>query len=91
MSATPAPQASRRPTTHPFLQDERLFAHNGVMQGLTELDSRLERLGAAGQVEGQTDSERVFALITAEITRHRGDGPVSNDHVKTGVSGRPAA
>jgi predicted glutamine amidotransferase len=59
--------------THPFLQDERLFAHNGVVQGLTELDSRLERLGAAGQVEGQTDSERVFALITAEITRHRGD------------------
>jgi len=59
--------------THPFLQDGRLFAHNGVVQGLTELDSRLERLGAAGRVEGQTDSERVFALITAEITRHRGD------------------
>jgi predicted glutamine amidotransferase len=59
--------------THPFLQDGRLFAHNGVVQGLTELDSRLEQLGSAGRVEGQTDSERVFALITAEITRHRGD------------------
>ena len=55
--------------THPFEQDGRLFAHNGVVQGLTELDRRLADLGAAGLVGGETDSERVFALITAETRR----------------------
>lgn len=59
--------------THPFLQDGRLFAHNGVVQGLGELDRRLADLGAAGLVGGETDSERVFALITAETRRHGGD------------------
>jgi predicted glutamine amidotransferase len=55
--------------THPFLQDGRLFAHNGVVQGLDLLDARLAELGAADLVSGETDSERVFALITAEIRR----------------------
>ena len=59
--------------THPFQQDGRLFAHNGVVQGLGELDARLAGLGAAGLVGGETDSERVFALITAETRRHGGD------------------
>jgi predicted glutamine amidotransferase len=59
--------------THPFQQDGRLFAHNGVVQGLSELDRRLADLGAAGLVGGETDSERVFALITAETRRHGGD------------------
>ncbi len=59
--------------THPFLLDGRLFAHNGVVQGLGELDQRLADLGAAGLVAGDTDSERVFALITAETQRHGGD------------------
>lgn len=59
--------------THPFLQQGRLFAHNGVVQGLPELDARLAELGAAQLVRGQTDSERVFALITAETGRHDGD------------------
>ena len=59
--------------THPFEQDGRLFAHNGVVQGLSELDRRLADLGAAGLVGGETDSERVFALITAETRRHGGD------------------
>src|ERR1700723_1429954 len=59
--------------THPFLQDGRLLAHNGVVQGLSELDRRLADLGAAGLVRGETDSERVFALITAETERHDGD------------------
>ncbi|HWE08848.1 MAG TPA: class II glutamine amidotransferase [Solirubrobacteraceae bacterium] len=56
--------------THPFEQRSRLFAHNGVIE---ELD-RLEReLGDAMElVEGETDSERFFALITREIDR-RGD------------------
>ncbi len=59
--------------THPFVQDDRLFAHNGVVQGLAELDARLAELDAAHLVHGQTDSERVFALITAEAQRHEGD------------------
>lgn len=59
--------------THPFLQQGRIFAHNGVVQELAELDSQLARLGANGLVQGQTDSERIFALITAETVRHGGD------------------
>jgi glutamine amidotransferase len=59
--------------THPFRQDGRLFAHNGVVQGLPDLDRRLAELDAAGLVGGETDSERVFALITAETRRRGGD------------------
>jgi len=57
--------------THPFLQDCRIFAHNGVVEGLELLDDRLKTLSASDLVRGQTDSERVFALITA-ATRLRG-------------------
>jgi predicted glutamine amidotransferase len=59
--------------THPFLQDGRIFAHNGVVEGLDILDERLRELGVADLVLGQTDSERVFALITASIRSHGGD------------------
>ncbi|OBK36227.1 class II glutamine amidotransferase [Mycobacterium sp. 1245111.1] len=59
--------------THPFLQDGRIFAHNGVVEGLDVLDARLRELGTADLVLGQTDSERVFALITASILAHGGD------------------
>jgi len=59
--------------THPFLQDGRIFAHNGVVDGLDLLDERLTSLGALGLVQGQTDSERVFALITACIRERGGD------------------
>jgi glutamine amidotransferase len=59
--------------THPFLQQGRLFAHNGVVAGLDQLDDRLTELGVRHLVQGETDSERVFALITGEIARHRDD------------------
>ena len=59
--------------THPFLQDDRIFAHNGVVTGLDVVDARLRELAVADLVQGQTDSERVFALITACIRRHDGD------------------
>ena len=59
--------------THPFLQDDRIFAHNGVLEGLDVLEARLRELGTAELVLGQTDSERVFALITASIRAHGGD------------------
>ena len=53
--------------THPFLMDGRLFAHNGVLMGLPELEAELG--DAISLVHGQTDSERYFALITSEIAR----------------------
>lgn len=59
--------------THPFEQDGRLFAHNGAFGDLERLDQRLAEFGVADLVEGQTDSERLFALITAEIRRADGD------------------
>jgi predicted glutamine amidotransferase len=59
--------------THPFLQDDRIFAHNGVVTGLNLIDARLRELGVDGLVLGQTDSERIFALITACIRRCGGD------------------
>src|SRR5262249_20083211 len=58
--------------THPFIQSGRLFAHNGVVQGLDELEARL-RPEFARAIEGDTDSERVFALITQEIADHDSD------------------
>lgn len=59
--------------THPFLQDGRLFAHNGVVEDLdrlrakvsSELDAPLDDL-----VRGDTDSELVFGLVTAYARRH---------------------
>jgi glutamine amidotransferase len=59
--------------THPFLQDGRLFAHNGVVHALPDLDARLSDLGVARVVHGDTDSERIFALITGETRLHDGD------------------
>jgi glutamine amidotransferase len=51
--------------THPFELEGRLFAHNGVIGDLPALE---QELGPALQwVQGQTDSERFFALITREI------------------------
>jgi glutamine amidotransferase len=59
--------------THPFLQDGRIFAHNGVVEGLDVIDERLREVGTDDLVLGQTDSERVFALITGEIRVRDGD------------------
>jgi glutamine amidotransferase len=59
--------------SHPFVMDDRLFAHNGVVRGLDVLGSWLTDLDRA-MARGQTDSELVFAFITAEIRRH-GDTP----------------
>jgi glutamine amidotransferase len=57
--------------THPFEQQNRLFAHNGVLEDLPSLERRLG--DAISLVQGDTDSERLFALITTEIERHGGD------------------
>lgn len=59
--------------THPFLQDGRIFAHNGVLEGLDIIDERLREIGTDDLVLGDTDSERVFALITGSIRARDGD------------------
>jgi predicted glutamine amidotransferase len=59
--------------THPFLQDGRIFAHNGVVEGLDDIDERLRELGTDDLVLGETDSERVFALVTGSIRSRAGD------------------
>jgi glutamine amidotransferase len=51
--------------THPFEQRNRLFAHNGVIEDIDRLEQQLG--DARSLVEGETDSERFFALITKEI------------------------
>src|SRR6201986_1833767 len=56
--------------THPFEQDGRLFAHNGVVEGLDRLEAELG--DDMSLVSGDTDSERLFALVTRE-TRRTGD------------------
>jgi predicted glutamine amidotransferase len=58
--------------THPFIQAGRLFAHNGVVRDLEQLEARL-RTPYRAAIHGDTDSERVFALITQEIDDHDGD------------------
>ncbi|KAB2387934.1 class II glutamine amidotransferase [Actinomadura montaniterrae] len=55
--------------SHPFVMDDRLFAHNGMVRGLDVIRSWLTDVDRA-QVRGQTDSELVFAYVTAEIRRN---------------------
>lgn len=59
--------------THPFEQDNRIFAHNGVLGGLPILERHLEARGTMDLVGGDTDSEQMFALITTEIRNSGGD------------------
>jgi predicted glutamine amidotransferase len=57
--------------THPFEQDGRIFAHNGV---LGDLDEMRRRAGAyAERIRGNTDSEHYFTLMTKRIADHDGD------------------
>src|SRR5579863_1264975 len=53
--------------THPFQLDDRLFAHNGVLEDLPALERELG--SDLARVQGDTDSERFFALISREIER----------------------
>jgi predicted glutamine amidotransferase len=57
--------------THPFEQEDRVFAHNGHFEGLDALEDRLGDYRAL--VHGDTDSERFFALVTKETDAAGGD------------------
>jgi len=57
--------------THPFCQHGRLFAHNGAFGDLPRLEAELGEYRSL--VEGDTDSERLFALITKHIDGNGGD------------------
>ena len=57
--------------THPFEQHGRLMAHNGVLEDMPGLEKRLGEYRSL--VEGETDSERLFALLTQEIDAQDGD------------------
>lgn len=57
--------------THPFLLDNRAFAHNGVVGDLPKLEARLGE--GMAMVGGDTDTERYFALVTLAIRAAGGD------------------
>jgi predicted glutamine amidotransferase len=57
--------------THPFEQHGRLFAHNGVLDDLPGLRRRLG--DHIELVQGTTDSELYFTLITKRIEEAAGD------------------
>jgi predicted glutamine amidotransferase len=57
--------------THPFAIEARIMAHNGAIGGLPDLEAELgDHLRL---VQGDTDSERMFALITKRIETCGGD------------------
>jgi glutamine amidotransferase len=70
--------------THPFAQEGRLFAHNGVIEGLDLLDAHLGE--DRSLVGGDTDSERFFALVTREIRANGGDVGAGIEHAARWVA-----
>jgi predicted glutamine amidotransferase len=57
--------------THPFEQNGRLFAHNGIVGDLEEIR---RRLGPYTELmHGETDSEHYFTMITKAIDEAGGD------------------
>lgn len=56
---------------HPFLFDDRLMAHNGGFGELGRVEAQLGDL--AGEIAGQTDSERYAALVAKYARDNGGD------------------
>ena len=57
--------------THPFEQRGRVFAHNGIVGDLDELR---RRLGSYTELmQGETDSEHYFTMLTKAIDEQGGD------------------
>jgi glutamine amidotransferase len=62
---------------HPFRHRRWLFAHNGTVAGWDRARARIEAEIAPaflGQVHGETDSERLFALFLTLLARRRDPG-----------------
>ena len=57
--------------THPFEMNGRIMAHNGAISGLDKLEAEIGDYREL--VLGDTDSERMFALITKHIDASGGD------------------
>jgi predicted glutamine amidotransferase len=58
--------------THPFAMDGMLFAHNGMLEDLDALETKIGH--DMRFVGGDTDSERYFALVAKEVRVHRNVG-----------------
>ena len=52
--------------THPFRRESFVFAHNGTVRDVAALIARTSPARLA-QIEGETDSERLFAFILTHI------------------------
>lgn len=61
--------ALRLENTHPFVEEQIAFAHNGQFDMPDGLADRILSLGGRA-VEGTTDSELYFSLITARACEH---------------------
>jgi len=57
--------------THPFAMEGRIMAHNGAIGDLPALEAELGE--GIRLVQGDTDSERMFALIATRIDEHDGN------------------
>lgn len=64
--------------SHPFHYDQFLMMHNGVIPKFKRIKRKLLSLlndGLFLWIQGQTDSEHVFALLMQNAYELRGDGP----------------
>lgn len=71
-----ANMANTTANTHPFLAGSVAFAHNGYATPTSELDALVAEAGGRPS-EGDTDSERYFNLVLAQLRRR---GPVEALH-----------
>jgi predicted glutamine amidotransferase len=65
--------------THPFLARGVVFAHNGVVRVTDAMRDRVASLGTADVIEGETDSEWLFALILGEAAQATADGAMADE------------
>jgi predicted glutamine amidotransferase len=52
--------------THPFLRDGFIFAHNGTIKKMDELEARISATRLR-DLRGDTDSERLFAVVLTRL------------------------
>lgn len=67
--------------THPFLRDGWVFAHNGTIKDIEYLTTHSSKKRSK-QVEGDTDSERLFAFILTRLD----DGGEADEVIATAVA-----